>query len=342
MKYGLIIATLIGLCSCNKDELGPQYVGGGSSGKGSRILVLNEGNFGWSNSSLSILYTDSVEVENQVFLNANGYALGDVAQSAVRIGQRLFVVVNNSGKIEVLDTNSFESIGTISGFNSPRYCAQISPSKAYVSDLYSNSIQIIDPSNLQITGSIAVSGWTESISVLNGRVYVSMPDTHHLLVIDPGTDQIMDTLMVRKGSGSLLQDVNGVGWLLCSGGLNEELPVLYSIDLQSNEKLDSLEFTSTSESPGNLQINAFGDSLYFLNEHVYSMSVNALTLPSSPIYASTGQTFYSIYADPIDPILYVSDVKDYIQNSTIYQLSSSGNLIKTYNTGVISGNMLRP
>ncbi len=341
MKYLVVISFLVLLSSCKKDELGPQYLNEGSSGNGGELLVLNEGNFGWSNGSMSILYVDSVEVENQVFLEANDYAIGDVVQSAKMINGDLFVVVNNSGKIEVLDTASMESKHSISGLNSPRYLTQISSSKAYVSDLYSNSIQIIDLSSFQVIGSIAVSGWTESMQLFNGSVYVSMPESNQMLVIDPVTDQITNTIKLRKGAGTILEASNGDGWVLCSGGINEDIPALYKLDLSSNSKLDSLEFSSVSQSPGNLQMNHGGDSLFYINSHVYGMSMNDASLPSSPIFTSNNQVFYSLYADPIDKWLYVSDVKDYIQNSTIYKMNYNGVVLNTYETGVISGDMLR-
>ena len=52
------------------------------------------------------------------------------------------VVVNNSGKVEVVDSSDLLSKSTITGFQSPREINQINTDFAYVTDLYSNSIQL--------------------------------------------------------------------------------------------------------------------------------------------------------------------------------------------------------
>ena len=72
-------------------------------------------------------------------------------------------------KIEVIDVGSFSSLHTITGFNSPRSFLPVSSTKAYVTDLYSNSIQIVNLNSSTITGSILVNGWTEDLIQYDGN-----------------------------------------------------------------------------------------------------------------------------------------------------------------------------
>ena len=66
------------------------------------------------------------------FLKCNGRPLGDVPNSMIINGYLAYIVVNNSGKIEVINRNSLESVATINGLISPRNMAVVNDNKAYV------------------------------------------------------------------------------------------------------------------------------------------------------------------------------------------------------------------
>lgn len=92
-------------CSDSDDDGG---AGGGSSTDQVTCYVLNQGNSGENNASLqtynfSTGMATSADCENDLFRAANGELLGDVAQDMLWVGDRLFVTVSNSQKLEVLD-----------------------------------------------------------------------------------------------------------------------------------------------------------------------------------------------------------------------------------------------
>ena len=138
----LLLLTSLVACSCGDDLMtgGVQY-----DRQGEGVFICNEGNFMYGNASLSYYDPEKREADNQVFYNANNFPLGDVCQSMSIIGGRGFVVVNNSGKVFVIDINTFKYLGVIKGLTSPRYIQQVSDDKIYISDIYSPFIAIADP-----------------------------------------------------------------------------------------------------------------------------------------------------------------------------------------------------
>ena len=109
-------------------------------------FIVNEGSFTAANASLSYFNSDSGKIFNNVFKSANGENLGSVANSILIHDTLVYIVVNNSDKIEVIGVNSFKKIVTIQlpAGSSPRHLALLNDTKGYVSNLYMNSCSIID------------------------------------------------------------------------------------------------------------------------------------------------------------------------------------------------------
>ena len=60
------------------------------------VLIGNEGNFQFGNSSLSLFNKNSGETSSNIYQNINQSLLGDVLHSISHIDHQLFLVVNNS------------------------------------------------------------------------------------------------------------------------------------------------------------------------------------------------------------------------------------------------------
>ena len=341
--YILIIGSLL---SCSKTELGPQCEDCPkepiTTTNFTDVLIINEGNYTNGNASLSFYKSETQEVYNNVYSNANsGLPLGDVAQSALQIGDKLYVVVNNSSKIAVLDANNFETIQPISGFNSPRYILPINNQKAYVSDLYANAISIIDLSTNTISGSITTNGWTEKMLLHNDTAYVCDYNNAKVIIINTSLNTIVGEVPVGKGVNSIALDKNNKIWVLCNGGINEETPRIVQFNPTNRAIEKTILFTDITHSPSNLTFNDVKDEFVFINQNVFKMSINDNSIPATPfITRTTGNLFYGLGISPINNEIYIADAKDYVQKGDVYRYSYSGSLIHQFEAGIIPGNFL--
>jgi YVTN family beta-propeller protein len=323
--------------SCKKDE--PVQPSASTSGitPGSGVFVTNEGNFQGGNAKVSFYrYSDSVTTED-IFQPINNRPLGDICQGISFINGKAYVVVNNSGKIEVCNPANFLSTKTITGFTSPRYMLQVSATKAYVTDLFAGSVSIVSLSTNTRTGSIPLAGSSEAIAMVNGEVFVSNTSTDKLYVIDPATDAVTDSITVAKGGNSIVTDMDGKLWLLCYGDyFTSTAGCLYRIDPATHTVEQSWPFT-TAESPTRLSINAAGDELYYLNFSIYKMPVASATLPATPFITATTQSFYGLAIHPATGEIYATDAVDYSQRGHLLRYTPAGTLRDDKMVGVIPG-----
>lgn len=332
----LLLAALALFASCRKDKPERPVEEPTIVGTQGGVYITNEGNFGWGNAKVSYYDIASGNVVEDLYHAANGVALGDVCQSMSLFNNKAYAVINNSNKVEVLDPSTFVSSATITGFNSPRYFLPVSNSKAYVTDMYANSIAVVDLNSNTITGSIACRGWTEELVLAYGKAFVTNKSRNKVYVIDTATDQLSDSITVSAGANSIVSDANGKLWVLC-GGSN---PTLYRIDPASHEVEGSFPFPNGNDSPWRLSINSANDMLYFLNGDVFRMSISSSALPASPFVTASGRNLYSIGVEPNSAVLYVADAIDYVQRGRVYRYGPNGALINSFQAGIIPGGFL--
>ncbi len=327
----------------------------------SGVFIINEGNFMYSNASLSFYNSDSNIVLNDVFYNTNTLPLGDVAQSLTIHDSLAYVVVNNSGKIYIINKNNFKYVTKITGLGSPRYIYFVNDAKAYVSDLYAKKLTIIDPQINAIIGEIDLDNHhsdfeqhhAEKMISYDNKVYVACWSyDDKILVINSDNDEIIDSIKVGKQPNSMVLDKNNRLWVLSDGGFSgssygQENASLLQIDLSNNSVINTFEFSDIEASPSHLQINARGDSLFFIygnwgtslvNAGVFSMSIDDNQIPETAVIPQKNSLFYSLSFDKLKSEIYVSNAKDYSQNGEIYRFTSSGLAIDTFSVGINPGN----
>ncbi|MBN1950620.1 MAG: YncE family protein [Bacteroidales bacterium] len=317
----------------------------------SGVYVVNEGNFMYDNASLSYYDSDSMKVLNQVFYRTNGVPLGDVAQSMVIHGNKGYIVVNNSGKVYIIDINTFQYLGKITGLTSPRHIHFINEEKAYVTDLYAKSITVINPGEMTVTGTIDVSNKaseyyqhpTEQMVQYGKFLFTNCWSfDNKILVIDTESDRLIDSIEVVRQPQSLVIDRNNKLWVLSDGSFEGseygmEEPALTRIDAESRLIEKVLRFDA-SESPSRLTLNGTGDTLYFINRHVYRYAVTGrdnpeLVIPSAYESSSSGG-YFGLGVDPGNSDIYVADAIDFVQQGMVYRYTSEGYPLDTFRVGI--------
>ena len=298
------------------------------------VYVINEGNFQWGNASVSHFDAATGEVVEDLYAPANGEALGDVLQSMTLHDGKAYLVVNNSDKVEVVDPATFVSSATITGFASPRYLLPVSASKAYVSDLQSGSIAVVDLQANSITGSIPCAGWTEMMALVGSEVFVTNQTRRYVYVIDTATDAIVDSIAVSRGGNSLVLDADGALWVACSGGTGTA-PALYRIDPVSHNVDATFPLPSSADSPSRLTMNGDGTVLYFLNTDVFRMAITDDALPSVPFVAADGRNFYGLGVDPNSGVVHAADALDFTQRGVVHRYGADGASLGTFYAGRI-------
>lgn len=325
------------LFSCRKDkpEDNPQP---SISINENGVYITNEGNFQFGNAKVSYYDPAQKTVKEDLFQPANNRPLGDVCQSMYLFNGKAYLILNNSGKIEVVNPGSFVSTAIITGLTSPRYFLPVSNNKAYVTDFASNNIAIVDLSKNTITGKISCIGWAEELALAYGKAFVTNQKRDRVYVINTTTDLLADSITVGYGSNSIVEDKNGKLWVLCGGSQIDGIKAsLHCIDPISNTVEQAFQFPGTSDAPWRLDINGSNDTLYFLNKGVFRMAVNSTGLPADAFILEGNNNFYGLGIDPVTNIIYVSDAVDYVQTGVIYRYTSQGILLNTFRAGIIPG-----
>lgn len=334
-----VFAALFLLSSCYKPvepfPAGPEETF--LSGKG--FFVINEGNFMWGNGSISYYSYDSSKIHNELFKKVNGWELGDVPNSMEILNDYAYVIVNNSGKIEVIDRKTMESVKTIDALQSPRYIGIINNQKAYVTSMTSNSVTVIDLSANSASGSIDIGKKSESILVKGKKVFVaSWVSDNRITVIDSDTDQPVAVIETAMEPESMVLDKNGRLWVLCNGGwARENYAELLGINSETYQIVSRLIFPSKLDSPSNLRINGTRDTLYYLMNDIYRMGITDANLPEEPFISDPDHFFYKFSVNPSNGDIIATDAIDYQQKGLVLIYNDQGIFQTSVQAGIIPG-----
>lgn len=303
------------------------------------IFISCEGNFMYGNGSLSFYNTETKIVTNQLFYARNNAPLGDVVQSLSSFNDLIFIVVNNSGKIYIVDAETAEFKGAITGLTSPRYIHFVSEDKAYVSDLYSTELTVVDPVSFEITGKVDLDGHTSEQMVQVGKfVFISSwSNDEYVLIVDTETDELAGKIEVPFQPKDLEVDKNGKIWVLSEGdyeSLDEnQVPALSRID-PTTFTIEQIYRFDAEKRPAGLEMNSNSDTLYFLNNGVYKMAIERRHLPDSVFLPSNGKLLYNLFVNPENNEIYVADAIDYTQDAVIYRYSPIVEMTDSFRVGI--------
>ena len=308
---------------------------------GSGFFILNEGNYLAGNGSLSFYSSETKEIYNNLFKEMNNRALGDIPSFIAVDGDRGFIVVNNSGTIEVVNLRTMESHATITGLNSPRQMV-IRDRKGYVSSLYSEDITIIDLDNLVISGSINIGCTSEALVVSGNRLFSAhWSGGSSIVVIDLDKEEPITSVTVGLEPESMVLDRDNKLWVLCTGGWSgEEIPRIFRINTETMVIEAEMPFRTVNDNPSSLTINTTGDTLYYLDEGVRRMTLTGTSLPEEAFIGSGDRLFYRLAAGDGGEIC-VTDAIDYQQTGDFLVYNTKGELLDKEQAGIIPGFILK-
>ncbi|HZH68680.1 MAG TPA: DUF5074 domain-containing protein [Chitinophagales bacterium] len=346
--YLFVVGLFFVTSSCKKDDVFvPEDI---QESKG--FYIVNEGLFGQGNASLSFYDYDSNTVLNNLFEGINQRPLGDVFQSLTFYKGKGYIVVNNSRKIEVVDSASMKSIETVSDFSSPRKI-HFYKDKAYVTDLYSNKIYILDANTLAQRGSIEVDGSTEDIVELNGDILVTVNQSFEysedklqgLLVIDPNADTLKQYVKLSEGAVDIEVDKVGNVWVHCTGHWNDPDATgkLYQISGEDYKVLQIFDYGRLAYFSSPLKVNQTGDVLFialpgdpssYTEYNIHKMSIYATSLPTEVYYSGSGRYLYGYNFDEFKKELIVLDALEGGQKGELVRVDAETKAeLGTYEVG---------
>ena len=340
-KIGMFALAITVLSSCKKDNIDDISIHGNYE---DGYFITNEGNFGTGNGSISFV-DEYGTVKNDVFASINSFALGDVVQSMSIINDHAYILVNNSSSIEVASVDSMISVAKIN-VSQPRYMAQVSDSKAYVTDWGINGVQVIDLATNTVSSTISCGEGPEGIAVGVAVAYVcnvggwGLDNT--ITVINTDNDVVETTLTVGDKPNSVVIDVNGAVWVLTGG--YTEYDADWNVVSETAGNLvkivdNTIEATyafAVGNHPEDLVINDAGTKLYYSDgswsKAVYSFDITDTELSAT---ALINRSFYGLGCN--DGYIYGTDVVDYVQSGWSYKYSSNGSIIDSVQVGIIPG-----
>ncbi len=313
------------------------------------VYIVCEGNMGNGDGSLYNYNPTTDSAAGDLFQSANNVPLGDVFQSMTRIGDSLFLCVNNSDKIVVLDVTTKKIAGTIS-IPKPRYIVAVNKSLAYVSTLYSNKVYAIDPTTMEVKNAIELPyNNSEGMLLLGGTLWVCNWDTScsSITGIDALTGQKTRTISIGKyAPHAILADKEGLLWVMSGNVTKGRSAALSRIDPSTGLVVRQLDFAGISD-PVKPVFNRTKDTLWFIqvkydgsvaDNGIYRMSIYDTSLPTAPlIKAAKYQYYWALGIDPANGNVYVGDPKGFVQKGQVNIYSATGDLQKTFNVGVGPG-----
>jgi len=360
--YFLFIGVIGCLAACRKD-VAP--LDSEEFNFTSGLYLLNEGNMSMNKASLDFYDLNSGIYERNVFKRANPdvvLGLGDVGNDVQLYGNKLYVVVNASNKVEVLDATTAKRIKQIDIINC-RYIT-FDGNNAYVSS-YNNQIGLdsnspygkvveLDTATLSITRTVTVGRQPDGLAVANNKLYVANsggynPNAyeHTVSVIDLATFKEIKRIDVEINLDKLKADNNGNIWVTSRGDYLGNHSNFFLISSRTDEVMHVF-----NEPVSNFWIDNDNIFIYSTawnqqtqqNTIVYQL-FNRADLNQHTSYITDGSEAniaipYGIAVDPVSKDIYLTDAKNYVSPGTLYRYNTQGKLITTFITGDIPAHMV--
>lgn len=368
----LLICCVILLASCRKEEeiirstqtevIYPDPKVGAVKG----FFLLNEGNMGNNKCTLDYFDYETGTYTKNIYAERNPGVvkeLGDVGNDIQIYGEKLYVVINCSHFIEVMDVNTAKHITQISIPNC-RYIV-FKDKYAYVSS-YAGPVQIdpnarlgyiakIDTATLKVVGECTVGYQPEEMVIAGNKLYVAnsggyrVPNYDRTVsVIDLETFSEIKKIDVAINLHRLELDRYGDIWVSSRGDYYGTPSKTVIIDSKIDKVTDVLNLPNSN-------MNRCGDSLYvYSTEWSYHTNSNKITyaivntqtkkvVDRNFIKDGTEENIaipYGVAINPETREVFVTDAKNYVTPGTLYCFSPDGKKKWSVTTGDIPAHLV--
>ena len=250
MKYLIIILLTLLLVGCNDMYDVPREPIWNDSTETTRLLVLSEGLFNMNNSTLALVNLQTGDIDYDHFRSTKGRGLGDTGNDMKLYGSKIYITVNISSQLEVIDALSHQSIKRIALFNEdgvarqPRYVT-FCKDKAYVS-CFDGWVARIDTTTLEIDGWAQCGNNPDNLTVCNNKLYVSNSGgldnpfyDNSVSVIDLDSFKEIRRIQVGVNPGCIATDSEGDVYVITRGDYDDEDYTLHKIDSEIDTVVES-------------------------------------------------------------------------------------------------------
>lgn len=322
VSFGLLVAMV----SCDDmHDVEPTLTAGEEP-----ILVLCEGLYNMNNSTLACIGTT---VDADIFTTANSRGLGDTANDMLLYGSKLYIVVNVSSTIEVIDAQTMLSEAQISMFDDsgvarqPRYATACDGAVFVCS--FDGTVARIDTATYELTDICTAGANPDGICAVGNRLFVSnsggldAPNYGTTVsVIDIATMTQVAEIEVGMNPGRIAADAESRVWVVARGNYDDVEPHITIIDA------DALTITETIDLPV-LNFNLTDDCAYAY-AFDYSTNTSAYYTIDMNLEAQYFdidyeiETPYAISVNPTTGNVFIADAHNYTESADIVCVNSSG------------------
>lgn len=342
--HSLLLLVGLVLFSCGKEDPVVTVDTGFLHG----AFICNEGAYSNSNGSMSYFDIDSAKMINHVFESVNGRALGDVVQSFAIAGDKGFIVVNNSQKVEIVDMKTFASVGVINGLEYPRYFLPVNEKKGYLTDgNFSGRVYVVDLATLAITDTIPCGSGPEKMLIYENTVLVANSGgwgtDSTLTVIDISTDKVKETWEVGMNPADMVLDRNNQIWVLCKGKTvwnpdftiaEETSSSLMQLDPKTHmlKKTALIGYVGDFYWPQRMSINKNRDKIYYLESGgVYMEGIDGTGSAIQPVVPGY---LYGFGIDPSSDLIYTLHAPSFTTAGWMFRYQPNGTKIDSLEVGI--------
>jgi len=340
----IAIATV--LTSCHKDKnLAKQAT---PTAQRAGVYILDQGGQDLPNSALTYYDYTTKTLTPDIFSLVNGRPLGNLANDVEIYGSKMYITVDKSGTVEVLNAKTAKSIKQVKFLNAdstskePRSIAFYN-GNAYIS-LYNGTVAVMDTITYTISKYITVGNDPEQMAVANGKLYVAnsgglnYPNVDSTLsVINLSTSTVTKTIAVGADPYAVSADANGNVYVTAYGVYPTSNSSLTIINSSTDAVTSKKDFTG-----GPFAIN--GNNAFYIDVDYTVKMFNLKTFVSTTTnFISDGTSFtapFAIATDPLSGEVFVTDAKNYTSNGLIYAFDKTGKKEYSLTTGINPGSII--